>query len=81
MDEAEVIYGNALDAVDAISIEAIRINSLLFLIRGSPLPSIFYTPARLISASAPRLVRMAQSIKDELRRSEALVAIAGALPN
>ena len=70
-------YAEALDAVDATNPELQRTNALFLIIRGWPgLP----LDTRLLAASAPHAVRIADSIYEK-RRPEALVVIAKALSN
>ncbi len=78
LQDAVITYGEALEAVDANNNKWGRINSLFLVMRGLPTRP---PEARLIAESAPQVVRIAQSIEDELRRSEAFVVIARALPN
>jgi len=68
-------YAEVLDALDATDSEIQRTNALLWMIRGWP-----PLDTRLLAASAPQVVRIADSIAEK-RRSEALVVIAKALPN
>ena len=71
-------YREALEAVDATRISIGRANVLILVIRtlpGRPLVT------RLLAESAPQAIQIAVSIEPELRRAEALVVIAGALPN
>jgi tetratricopeptide (TPR) repeat protein len=71
-------YREALEAVDATSIKWARTNSLFLAMRAMPgRPQV----TRLIAESAPQAIQIAESIEDELRRAEALVLIARALPN
>jgi tetratricopeptide (TPR) repeat protein len=71
-------YREALEAVDATSDKRARINVLFLGVRGW----LGQAPVtRLIAESAPQVVRIAQSIENELSRAEALVVIAKALPN
>jgi hypothetical protein len=72
-------YREALEAVDATGDKWARINSLFGTLRGWS-PSQPQLP-RLITESAPQIMQIAQSIEDELRRADALVLIAKALPN
>jgi tetratricopeptide (TPR) repeat protein len=72
-------YREALQAVDATGDKWARINSLFGTLRGWS-PSQPQLP-RLITESAPQIMQIAQSIEDELRRADALVLIAKALPN
>jgi hypothetical protein len=75
-EDAVATYREALAATDAIASTSTRTNVLFGMIVGFGPP-----PARLIAESAPQAARIAQSIEVELRRSDALVVIANALPN
>jgi tetratricopeptide (TPR) repeat protein len=75
-EDAVATYREALAAADAIASTSTRTNVLFGMIVGFGPP-----PARLIAESAPQAARIAQSIEVELRRSDALVVIANALPN
>jgi hypothetical protein len=71
-------YREALEAVDATSIKTARSNSLFLVIRTLPgQPPV----TRLVAESAPQAIQIAESIEYEPRRAEAIVVIAGALPN
>jgi tetratricopeptide (TPR) repeat protein len=71
-------YREALEAVDATRISIGRANVLFLVIRTLPgRPPV----TRLLAESAPQAIQIAASIEPELRRAEALVVIAGALPN
>jgi hypothetical protein len=71
-------YREALEAVDTTSIMPTRANALFQVIRALPgRPAV----TRLVAASAPHAIQIAESIEYEPRRAEAIVVIAGALPN
>jgi tetratricopeptide (TPR) repeat protein len=78
-EDAAATYREALAATDAIPNASRRGNMLLGLIKQGALVGV--RTGRLIAESAPQVARIAQSIEGELRRSDALVVIANALPN
>jgi len=71
-------YREALEAVDTIPNWTARANSLFLVIRQFPGRS---PVTRLLAESAPQAIQITESIDNALRRAEALVVIAGALPN
>jgi tetratricopeptide (TPR) repeat protein len=77
LQDGVATYAEALDGLDATDSEWQRTNSLFSLIRGWPGHPL---DPRLLAASAPRVIRIADSINGK-RRSEALILIAKALPN
>jgi tetratricopeptide (TPR) repeat protein len=78
-EDAVATYREALETVDAITDEWRRSNMFGLIQQGALLVGV--RTARLIAESAPQVARIAQSIQGELRRSDALVVIANALPN
>lgn len=77
--DAVATYQEVLQGVAANDVQGIRTNALFNAIRRS----FFGDPRNLLAQTAPQALQIAQSIPDAdgLRRAEALVVIAQALPN
>jgi tetratricopeptide (TPR) repeat protein len=79
LQDAVATYQEVLQAMAANDAQGLRANALFLAIRRMPgLPG---DPRNLIAQTAPQALQIAQSIADGLRRADALVIIAQALPN
>jgi tetratricopeptide (TPR) repeat protein len=79
LQDAVATYQEVLEAVAANDAQGVRANGLFFAIRR--MPGLVGDSRNLIAQTAPQALQIAQSIADGLRRAEALVIIAEALPN
>jgi tetratricopeptide (TPR) repeat protein len=77
LQDAVATYQEVLQAVAANDAQGLRANALFNAIQRS----FVGDPRNLIAQTAPQALQIAQSIADGLRRAEALVVIAQALPN
>lgn len=84
-DEAVALFKELLQAVEAIEGERPRSTALATVIRGLPVMEggtlVTHIEKPLIAATAPEVVRLAQSLRDARLRASILVMVAEGLPD